>query len=228
MFDPRMRSTYALLAIVLALAACSASSYDTMSSDRVADGGAEARHDGHPGSIDASVPPPHDASHGRDAMPAPGDAPRPDAGGSTGADAGGADASGDAGQVASPGIVSCYAASDPEATCTLPTHCCFTNYGVQRNGECMTSACTWGTIECDGPEDCATGQRCCAHAIVDPENGTVGYALACQSSVCGAAPANQELCHPTSGAAGTCSSGGACVSARDFDYDLPATLNICR
>jgi hypothetical protein len=84
-------------------------------------------------------------------------------------------------------------------------------------------------MECDGPEDCAGGQHCCAHAIVTPDSGVVGYQLACQASACGAAPANQELCHPTAAAAGTCSSPSSqCVTAFGNDSDLPPSLHICR
>ncbi|HEX2687240.1 MAG TPA: hypothetical protein VHN14_11505 [Kofleriaceae bacterium] len=156
----------------------------------------------------------------RDAAPTPIDAaPTP-------TDAGVADGGG---QIGSTGVVSCYLEAAPSTTCTLPTHCCFTNYSSQHNGECSTSTCTWGTITCDGPEDCASGQHCCAHANVDPDYGITGYTLACQASACGAAPLNQELCHPTTtSAAGTCSSGTGCVSALNYDYDLPRSLYICR
>jgi hypothetical protein len=125
------------------------------------------------------------------------------------------------------GSVSCYSEIAPDNSCALPTHCCFTNYSAQHSGSCETASCSWGTIDCDGPEDCASGQHCCAHAIIDPDYGITGYKLACQSTACGAAPVNQELCHPMSSLAGTCASGSACVSAADYDYDLPRTLYIC-
>src|SRR5262245_44332908 len=66
------------------------------------------------------------------------------------------------------GTVTCYTAGDPSASCNLPVHCCFGNYSSDRNGECTTSRCAWGTIACDGPEDCGAGERCCAHAQIDP------------------------------------------------------------
>lgn len=121
-----------------------------------------------------------------------------------------------------PGIVACYSEGAPNATCTLPTHCCFTAYSAQHNGACTNATCAWGTISCDGPEDCAAGQRCCAHAIKDLADETIGYSLACQTAACGAAPANEELCHP-----GTCSSG-MCVNALGANNDLPRALSICR
>ena len=126
------------------------------------------------------------------------------------------------------GVVSCYSAFAPTAMCALPTHCCFTNYGADHAGNCETAACSWGTIDCDGPEDCASGQRCCAHAIIDADNGITGYKLGCQTDACGAAPANVELCHGGSQAATTCAGGKACVSAASYYYDLPGTLSICQ
>lgn len=125
------------------------------------------------------------------------------------------------------GSVSCYSEGNPSAACTLPTHCCFTNYSAQHNGSCTSSSCTWGTINCDGPEDCGAGQRCCAHAIEDPNDGVVGYTLACQQNACGAAPLNEELCHPTTMATGTCSAG-SCVNTVGHNNDLPRTLSVCR
>lgn len=126
------------------------------------------------------------------------------------------------------GIVSCYTEGNPGATCTLPTHCCFTNYSSQHDGACMTTSCAWGTLSCDGPEDCASGQHCCAHVLIDPNDGITGYRVACQASACGAAPANQELCHTTSSPAGTCGTGRRCVSVVGNDSDLPPTLHICQ
>jgi hypothetical protein len=116
------------------------------------------------------------------------------------------------------GTVSCYTEGAPSTTCTLPVHCCFSNYSAQHNGYCTTDTCTWGTIACDGPEDCAAGEYCCANAI---DGG--GWSLACQSSACGAPPAHEELCHDSA----SCSSG-SCVNAYNVNYDLPRTLYICR
>lgn len=121
----------------------------------------------------------------------------------------------------SDGIVSCYTEGNPGATCTLPVHCCFTNYSSQHNGECTTSACFWGTIACDGPEDCPAGQHCCGHALIDPALGLTGWSLACQADACGAPPANEELCHADG-------PGCSCTSAYLTNNDLPRTLSICR
>jgi hypothetical protein len=116
------------------------------------------------------------------------------------------------------GTVSCYSEGAPATTCTLPVHCCFSNYSAQHNGYCTTSACVWGTIDCDGPEDCATGQHCCA------TRSDNGWTLACQTSTCGEPPLHEELCHTS----GTCGAR-ACVNTIDAgNYDLPRTLFVCR
>jgi hypothetical protein len=214
----RLQSSYAL-AIALVLAACSPPSSNTPLSPESDGGQGEETDD----SVDARhtpPPPPKDAGStsrdaGVDAVMRPPDAGVTDAG--TGGGGGGGT-----------GMVGCYSEGSPAATCALPTHCCFTNYSAAHNGACTTDVCSYGTISCDGPEDCPTGQRCCAHAIEDPDYGTLGYTLACQSTACGAAPLNQELCHPTAIAAGTCATGTRCVTTVGNDNDLPRTLYICR
>jgi hypothetical protein len=184
------------------------------------------------GSTDAVQPGSDAGNPGSDAGSPGSDAGSPGSdAGSPGSDAGspGSDAGGSGGSGGS-GVISCYTEGNPGASCTLPTQCCFSNYSSQHDGACSTAACTWGTIACDGPEDCAGGQHCCAHAIVTPDSGVIGYQLACQASACGAAPANQEMCHPTAGsAAGTCSSPSSrCVTAFGNDNDLPPSLHICQ
>ena len=123
------------------------------------------------------------------------------------------------------GAVTCYAQANPTTTCAQPEHCCFSNYSAQHDGACTTASCAYGTIDCDGPEDCATGERCCSHALVDPNEGLVGYAVACQASACGAAPLDYELCHPDGPA---CPNGSHCVTAFGNDNDLPRTLYLCK
>ena len=120
--------------------------------------------------------------------------------------------------------MSCYRENAPAATCSAPEVCCFTNYSAQHNGACGTSACAWGTITCDGPEDCGTGQRCCAHGDWDPDWGMKGWKLACSSTACGAPPLNRELCHP---GGAPCSGGKSCVSAYGLANDLPRSLYVC-
>ena len=114
------------------------------------------------------------------------------------------------------GTVSCYSEGAPQTECSLPTHCCFSNYSAQHNGYCTTSQCAWGTIDCDGPEDCASGY-CCGH------KSEYGWTLACQATACGAPGLNEELCHTS----GTCG-GRSCVGAYGVAYDFPRTLSVCR
>lgn len=218
MSHPRFLSSY-LTIIVLALGACHSAT--TVLGDAAS---ASDDPDDEGSSIDdiARRRPPVDA---RVADARPSDASASDA--SPNSDAGG-QPGGDGGSTGAPGVVSCYLEAYPASSCTLPTHCCFSNYSSAHNGECSSSSCTWGTIECDGPEDCASGQYCCAHATMDPEYGLTGYKLSCQATACGAAPVNQELCHPTSSLSGTCSGGRTCVPALGNDNDLPRSLSICK
>lgn len=123
------------------------------------------------------------------------------------------------------GSVSCYTEGAPDQTCALPDHCCFSNYSAQHDGSCSTSTCAYGTISCDGPEDCGQGEHCCAHAIIDPTEGLQGYSVACQANACDAPPIGSELCHPDGS---PCSTGGTCVTAYGNDNDLPRTLYVCR
>jgi hypothetical protein len=127
---------------------------------------------------------------------------------------------GDAGQTTG-GTVACYTEAAPTNTCSLPSHCCFTSYSAQHDGYCANAACSYGTISCDGPEDCSGGDVCCAHAIRSSTAGTVGYTVSCQAS-CGDAPLDREICHPESG----CTSG-TCVNAYGVDNDLPRALYVC-
>lgn len=127
-----------------------------------------------------------------------------------------------------PGVVSCYSEGAPTATCTLPSHCCFSNFTAAHNGACSSSTCSWGTIECDGAEDCAAGGRCCSHVIRDASDVPIGYQIACQAEPCGSPPVSEELCHPTTAPAGTCSTGTSCVTAYGNNNDLPRSLFVCR
>jgi hypothetical protein len=212
MSDSRFQCSWAV-AIVLLIGGCAARHDDgTLSGDETGDDPS--------GSDEAAAfhrPPPH-----RDAgVPTP-DAPQPDAGNTTIGSGGGAGAAA--------GVISCYLEGYPSTTCAMPKHCCFNNFTAAHDGDCSSSTCGWGTLECDGPEDCAGGQHCCAHVLQDPDNGITGYKVACQASACGAAPMAEELCHPTTAAAGgnTCSNGKSCVAAADNDTDLPRSLFICQ
>jgi hypothetical protein len=139
-------------------------------------------------------------------------------------DAGPAEVDASAAPLASAGSVSCYTEGAPGNTCALPEHCCFSNYTAQHDGSCEATSCAYGTIDCDGPEDCGQGESCCAHAIIDPNDGLRGYALACQASACGAPPLERELCHPDGA---PCRNGGTCGTAYGTANDLPRTLYVC-
>ena len=121
------------------------------------------------------------------------------------------------GDFSSGGIVSCYSQAAPSATCTLPARCCFSQ-ATYHDGSCSTTACSWGSIACDGPEDCAAGQNCCATYT------SAGVQLACQSGACAAPPAGDELCHEPS----ICPDGRWCITAFGTQPALPQTLAICR
>lgn len=124
-----------------------------------------------------------------------------------------------------PGTVSCYSQGAPDTMCSAPEYCCFDNYTAHHNGYCTSSeACWWGTITCDGPEDCGSGESCCATAERDPELGTTGYTIACRAGACGGPPLDHELCHPD---ANTCASG-SCVTAYENANDLPRSLYVCK
>jgi hypothetical protein len=146
-----------------------------------------------------------------------------DAGSTSTSDA--ATTSPDASTSTSGGTITCYTEGAPSNTCTLPVHCCFANYSSQHNGYCTTNSCAWGTLECDGPEDCASGQHCCSSQLFDSYGEPLGYRVACQADACGSQPTHEELCHPD---AATCTNGGTCVTAYGNNYDLPRTLYICR
>lgn len=204
-FDQRIRSSsYALAA--LALGACTTLPAGDPSSSGP-DPGVEidtvARHRAPP-------PPPPDAGTTADASSPTG---------------------GTGGDPTQPGVISCYTEGNPGATCTSPSVCCFSDYSSAHDGWCSTSAstCGWASETCDGPEDCASGEHCCGHVLIDPDLGIFGYRIACQASACGDAPLNEEMCHPTAtSAAGTCSTGTSCVISSGNDTDVPPNLHICR
>jgi hypothetical protein len=141
-----------------------------------------------------------------------------DSGGSTNTDAGTSSGSGG-------GTVSCYSTGNPSNSCTLPVHCCFNNYSSAHDGFCTTETCASGSIDCDGPEDCASSQHCCSSVVRDVNGDIAGTRIACQASSCGDPPAHEELCHPDGSA---CANGGSCITSYGVNSDLPRTLYICR
>ena len=120
-------------------------------------------------------------------------------------------------------VVSCDVQAAPSNTCTSPSYCCFNNYSADHNGYCTTTDSCFGNIRCDGPEDCSSGQRCCATGQYDPDFGVTHYEVACRAS-CDGPPIDYELCHPTS--VTTCATG-SCVTAYGTATDLPRSLYVC-
>src|SRR5437764_371168 len=75
------------------------------------------------------------------------------------------------GDPAAAGVFSCWTLSACPQTCTAPQYCCFNNssfYGIPgqegtcSNTPCVQSGSAIGSQTCDGPEDCPSGQLCCA------------------------------------------------------------------
>jgi hypothetical protein len=227
MSSSRFRSSCAL-AVALALAACAPALPIAPPSSDIGGGATDPAL---PADASTAVRP--DARGGDASMPTDAGAPpradaaSPDAGQGAGSDAGGGGGGG-GGSTSGNGVISCFTEGNPGATCTQPAHCCFSNYSSQHDGACSQATCQWGTMECDGPEDCGSGQHCCAHALFT-DGDWRGYQLVCQASACGPAPVNEEMCHPTASPAGTCSSPTSqCVTTSDHDFDLPPTLHICQ
>jgi hypothetical protein len=129
------------------------------------------------------------------------------------------------GGLASDVVVACPNGADAEATCSGGEHCCFTNYTAAHDGYCTTTSCFYGTVGCDGPEDCDTGEICCMAALVDPNDGAIGYTAACRAGACAETPLDHELCHVGGDA---CSNPAqTCSPAATSDADLPRALAVC-
>lgn len=118
------------------------------------------------------------------------------------------------------GVYDCHAKSSPDQTCSAPSACCFDD-SPAHYGACSAAgaACaSYGTLTCDGPEDCPTGEKCCA--TVTGDGVYVGCEAACLSPFDG----GDELCHEPS----ICSDGRWCVTADGTQPALPPTVSICR
>ena len=124
----------------------------------------------------------------------------------------------DAGAGTTSGVYTCYATSAPAQTCTTAQACCFDGT-FEHSGSCSSSACTtYGSLRCDGPEDCSDGQKCCA--TITRDGVTVGCAAECLPYFEG----GDELCHEPS----FCSGGRSCITAYGTQPALPRTVSICR
>jgi hypothetical protein len=153
------------------------------------------------------------------------------------------------GNPAAPGVFSCYEPSACLQTCSAPQYCCFNNsqfYGIPgEEGSCSSTPCVQsgsaiGSENCDGPEDCPSGQLCCAVEVWDSFQGIVSNTIACQTGPCGATA--YEMCHPNgapcSNPAQSCiianapaSSSNGCPAGQGApsvgDNDMPFNLHVC-
>jgi hypothetical protein len=156
----------------------------------------------------------------------------------------------------SPGVFSCYSPSACAQTCSAPQNCCFTvSYGVEfgqcSSAPCVQSGSALGAQNCDGPEDCPSGQQCCAVEVWDDFFGIVTNTIACQAGPCTSTTTSSgqtiayELCHPNGTSSGTCSNTAqSCIIANApssstngcpagqgaptvGDHDMPLNLYVC-
>ena len=106
--------------------------------------------------------------------------------------------------------------------CTGLTHCCFNNYSAAHDGYCSTDTCEFGRIECDGPEDCAASNLCCAQRISDPNGIALAYVVACRAG--SACPTGTwQLCHANS----ECGAGRSCQPTGPINSELPHVIDVC-
>jgi hypothetical protein len=153
------------------------------------------------------------------------------------------------GNPADPGVFSCWTLTACLQTCSAPQYCCFNNsnfYGIAgeegtcSNTPCVQSGSAIGSENCDGPEDCPSGQLCCAVEVFDPDFGIITNTIACQVGPCSANA--YELCHPNgapcSNPAQSCiianapsSSTNGCPAGQGAptvaDPDMPFNLHVC-
>jgi hypothetical protein len=119
--------------------------------------------------------------------------------------------------------IACYSSGAPNTVCSGGQHCCFSNYSADHNGYCSASDPCDFRMDCDGPEDCGSGQVCCAKRLTDPSGIALGYKVACTTR--SACPSGQwQLCH-SSASKTKCPTGHACVPT--YNYELPKVVQLC-
>lgn len=122
------------------------------------------------------------------------------------------------------GWVTCYTSGNPAVACDLSTsYCCFDNFWVPNNGECIarTSTCVKSPLACDSDADCAAGEQCWGESFRDASD-----ALRLDGR-CTATPTSWHLCQPGDG---TCAAGQDCVQAegsRAQLYGYAPTVYVC-
>src|SRR5690349_784 len=120
--------------------------------------------------------------------------------------------------------ITCFSGGAPDTVCTGADHCCFSNYSALHDGYCATTTCEFGTLNCDGPEDCPAGNVCCAQRFTDPSGVALSYTVACRTG--SSCPSGTwQLCHSTAPANGGCPAGTTCQSGVNFE--LPKAIQNC-
>ncbi len=103
------------------------------------------------------------------------------------------------------------------SNCSLPSKFCCHHNNQPAVCQAAGTTCTYGVpLSCDGPEDCASGQVCCATLFIQGQNENY-VSTACASSCTG--KDYRVVC----GASGTCPSGQTCSTS-----DLLPPYRDCR
>jgi hypothetical protein len=144
-------------------------------------------------------------------------------GGAGGATGGAGGATGGTGGMSGAGNVKCGL-----KLCAVSTQsCCFgdnvTPYCYKKDAlagcKCTGLLCEKAVVDCDGPEDCGTGQVCCAtKGVTGSHFDRLFCSKTCQSGIGTTAAV---VCHLN--ASGTCANGKACVA----DKRLPGGYGSC-
>jgi len=124
--------------------------------------------------------------------------------------------------------IACPKATTSAWTChNPPDHCCINGYGTPVVGQCTPSLCTVHQLDCDGPEDCPSGQECWSYRYHDPEPlETAHWHLMCSTTAPGG-ELDWMVCHSNT----DCTvPGTTCKPVHEASvgaYDLPAVYNVC-
>ena len=131
-----------------------------------------------------------------------------------------------------PGWVSCYTSGNPNAACNLsvnPIGCCFDGFVAPNNGSCIETTCQGSSLQCDGDEDCASGEKCWAVTTQSP-SGNLRTNATCEASTPPTPPTPgggpYHLCHVGDG---TCDAGQNCVAADPTAglYQFSPKIHVC-
>jgi hypothetical protein len=125
--------------------------------------------------------------------------------------------------------IACPKASNAAWTCHLPPdHCCVGGYGTPVVGQCTSALCTAHQLDCDGPEDCTSGQKCWSYRYHDPAPlETAHWHLMCSATAPGG-ELDWVVCHLNADCASV--PGTTCKPVQSPSvgaYDLPIPYNVC-